>query len=78
VQGFADFFIKDIAMNHDSIKPNAILDDAENFLDLNGLAVRKGSTADFLKNIHFFDNSNSKKPKSQCSRHDKIINPGNS
>jgi hypothetical protein len=45
-------------MTNDSIKPGDVLADSENFAELNGLIVRKGSIAAFLKNIDLFENSN--------------------
>lgn len=46
-------------MTNDSIKPDDILADSENFVELNGLTVRKGSIAAFLKNIDLFEDLNS-------------------
>lgn len=42
-----------------AIKPDDILADTEDFVELNGLTVRKGSIAAFLKNIELFEDSNS-------------------
>lgn len=42
-----------------AIKPDDILADTEDFVELNGLTVRKGSIAAFLKNIDLFEDSNS-------------------
>lgn len=42
-----------------AIRPDDILADKENFVELNGLIVRKGSIAAFLKNIDLFENSES-------------------
>ena len=52
-------------MTNDSIKPDDILADAENFVELNGLTVRKGSIAAFLKNIDLFEDSNSNSNETQ-------------
>ncbi len=41
-----------------AIKPNDMLADADNFVELNGLTVRKGTVSAFLKNIDLFENSN--------------------
>lgn len=46
-------------MTDKGIKPDDILADAENFVELNGLTVRKGSIAAFLKNIELFEAPNS-------------------
>jgi len=46
-------------MTTNAIKPDDILADAENFVELNGLTVRKESIAAFLKNIELFEDSNS-------------------
>jgi hypothetical protein len=46
-------------VNTNAIKPDNILSDAENFVELNGLTVRKGSIAAFLKNFDLFEDSNS-------------------
>jgi hypothetical protein len=46
-------------MSTNAIKPDDILADTENFAELNGLTVRKGSIAAFLKNIDLFEDSNS-------------------
>lgn len=46
-------------MNSNTIKPDDILPDAENFLEPNGLTLGKGSIAAFLKNIDVFKDSNS-------------------
>lgn len=37
------------------VKPDDILADGENYTELNGLKVRKGSIAAFLKNIDLFE-----------------------
>lgn len=46
-------------MATNAIKQDDILADTENFVELNGLTVRKGSIAAFLQNIDLFENSNS-------------------
>jgi len=46
-------------MTTNAIKPDDILADSENFVELNGLTIRKGSIAAFLKNIDLFEDSNS-------------------
>jgi len=46
-------------MSTNAIKPDDILSDGENFAELNGVIVRKGSIAAFLKNIDLFENVNS-------------------
>jgi len=45
-------------MTNNAIKPDDILLDSENFVTLNGITVRKGSIAAFLKNIDLFEDSN--------------------
>ncbi len=46
-------------MTTKGIKPDDILPDTENSVELNGVIVRKGSIAAFLKNIDLFEDSNS-------------------
>lgn len=46
-------------MNTSGIKPNDILADGESFVELNGMTVRKGSIAAFLKNIDLFEDPHS-------------------
>jgi hypothetical protein len=46
-------------MTNKGIRPNDILADAENFIELNGVTVRKGSIGAFLKNIDLFEDLNS-------------------
>lgn len=41
-----------------AIRPNDILADTENFVELNGVAVRKGSIPAFLKNIDLLEDIN--------------------
>lgn len=54
-------------MSIKGIKPEDILNDAENFIDLNGLKARKGSIAAFLKNIDIFeDNTSTDDQKSEA------------
>ncbi|MBA4118490.1 MAG: hypothetical protein C0514_06325 [Candidatus Puniceispirillum sp.] len=43
-------------MEH-GVKPDDVLADNEDFVDLNGLKVRKGSIAAFLKNIDLFEDA---------------------
>ncbi|MFN7709905.1 MAG: hypothetical protein ACK5O7_02955 [Holosporales bacterium] len=50
---------KESNMNANAVKPDDILADTENFTELNGLKVRKGSIAAFLKNIDLFEDPNS-------------------
>ena len=45
-------------MTTNTIKLDDILTGAENFIELNGLTVRKGVIDTFLKNIDLFENSN--------------------
>jgi hypothetical protein len=45
-------------MNTQAIKPDDILADNENFVALNGVEIRKGSIAAFLKNIDLIENIN--------------------
>lgn len=42
-------------MNKSAVKPSDILSDNENFVELNGLEVRKGTIAAFLKNIDLIE-----------------------
>jgi hypothetical protein len=44
-------------MSKAAIRPEDILPDSESFTDINGVTVRKGSIAAFLKNIDIFENS---------------------
>lgn len=46
-------------MNKVGIKPSDVLADAENFVELNGVTIRKGSIAAFLKNIDLLEAVNS-------------------
>ncbi len=46
-------------MHNKAIKPYDILSDSESFVELNGVTVRKGSVAAFLKNIDLFEDDNS-------------------
>jgi hypothetical protein len=41
------------------VKPEDVLADAEDFVTLNGVTVRKGSIAAFLKNIDLLEDSDS-------------------
>ncbi len=49
----------DDLMSTKTIRPEDILADNENFVELNGVTVRKGSIAAFLKNIDYFEDINS-------------------
>ena len=42
-------------MSTNAIKPEDVLADQENFADFEGITVRKGSVAAFLKNIDMLD-----------------------
>lgn len=46
-------------MTNKVIRPDDILADDKDFLEFNGLAMRKGSIAAFLKNIELFEDQNS-------------------
>lgn len=46
-------------MNKKCISPNDVLADTEDFVELNGLTIRKGSVAAFLKNIDLFEDPTS-------------------
>jgi len=46
-------------MTNKAIKPDDILADKENFVELAGINIRKGSIAAFLKNIDLFEDVNS-------------------
>jgi hypothetical protein len=48
-----------ISMTNKGIKPDDILADNQDFAQLNGVTVRKGSIAAFLKNVDLFEDSNS-------------------
>jgi hypothetical protein len=45
-------------MSTNAIRPEDILSDTQNIADFNGLSVRKGSIAAFLKNIDLLENAN--------------------
>jgi hypothetical protein len=46
-------------MTTQAIKPDDILADNESFVELNGVTVRKGSIAAFLKNVDLFEDETS-------------------
>ncbi|WP_316353538.1 hypothetical protein [Candidatus Trichorickettsia mobilis] len=46
-------------MNIKGVSPDDVLADTENFANLNGITVRKGSIAAFLKNIDFLEDFHS-------------------
>lgn len=46
-------------MNKTGIRPDDILADDQNFVNLNGVMVRKGSIAAFLKNIDILEDARS-------------------
>lgn len=63
-------------MSNKGINPDDILADTENFVELNGLTVRKGSIAAFLKNIDLFeDPTSTEEQKSEALRMIKELAP---
>ena len=50
-------------MSGESIRPSDIIGDNENYVELNGIKVRKGSVAAFIKNIEIYENSDSNESK---------------
>ncbi len=54
-------------MTAHAIKPDDILADTENFVALNGLTIRKGSIAAFLKNIDLFEDVHSTPSQKQAA-----------
>lgn len=46
-------------MNKKGIRPDDVLPDTESFVNLNGITVRKGSIAAFLKNIDLLEDLHS-------------------
>lgn len=52
-------------MNKRGIKPEDILADNDNFINLNGITARKGSVAAFLKNIDLLEDENISKEEKE-------------